>query len=395
MTSNVRAQAQPARPTAPVGKLEREDPDSERRVALAKVQVVLDRAKFRPGKIDGLGGEFTQKAAARYNLANGLDEWAVIDTSHIDSPYREYEVTEVDLEWIGRTASTPSAQAQLSRMPYSDAWEMVAEKFHCDLNFLRELNPDLANTQIVVGTKFRVPDVEPFSMGDVTALEKERAAEAKRKKAEEEATTAESKPTPTSETTPAATTDPEIATSPTPASDPATQSVDFLYGQPDSSTPQSGDSVAMSTPASVPTPEPAPEPIEAKIVILRDPRLIELYENDKLVACYPCTPGSGRVPVPVGTWRITSNVLMPYFRYDKSVLRDGTRSENAFNIPPGPNNYVGIVWMGINRRSVGLHGTQSPDQIGRNESSGCIRLANWDAFDLCQRAPKGTAVEVR
>ncbi len=41
--------------------------------------------------------------------------------------------------------------------------------------------------------------------------------------------------------------------------------------------------------------------------------------------------------------------------------------------------------MGINRRSVGMHGTNNPDQIGRNQSSGCIRLANWDAFRLFAR----------
>lgn len=34
-------------------------------------------------------------------------------------------------------------------------------------------------------------------------------------------------------------------------------------------------------------------------------------------------------------------------------------------------------------------------QIGRNQSSGCIRLANWDAFVLCQMAVKGTELEVR
>jgi lipoprotein-anchoring transpeptidase ErfK/SrfK len=99
--------------------------------------------------------------------------------------------------------------------------------------------------------------------------------------------------------------------------------------------------------------------------------------------------------VPEGTWRVTSNILLPTFRWDKSVLKSGVRSDTAYQIPPGPNNYVGIVWMGINRRSVGLHGTNSPDQIGRNQSSGCIRLANWDAFTLCQMVQKGTEMEVR
>ena len=43
-------------------------------------------------------------------------------------------------------------------------------------------------------------------------------------------------------------------------------------------------------------------------------------------------------------------------------------AREAYNLPPGPNNPVGIVWMAINRPSVGMHGTPTPDRIGRNES---------------------------
>ena len=151
----------------------------------------------------------------------------------------------------------------------------------------------------------------------------------------------------------------------------------------------------------VPTPppvaaEPTPVPVvDRRVVLLREERMAEVYEGDRIVACFPCTPGSSKFPVPLGTWKITSNVLMPHFRWDKSVLETGVRSENAHLLPPGPNSPVGIVWMGINRPSLGMHGTNSPDRIGRNESSGCIRLANWDAFLLCQLVRKGTPVEVR
>jgi lipoprotein-anchoring transpeptidase ErfK/SrfK len=331
------------------------------------VQVALDRAGFRPGKIDGLGGEFTQKAADRLNQSLGLPLGTLVDTSGISSPYRYYEVTEEDLKWIGKTASSPPEQQKLKRMPYADAWEMLAEMFHCDLNFLRELNPSLTNSPIVAGTSARVPDVEPFRMADVTALEKSRSEAAK----------AAAAPTPAPSPTFTQPAQSELTLAPAP-------SPDFLLGDPS----------AQLAPLPEPTPMPTPEPPKRRIVLLTGPRILELYEGDRLIASYPCTPGSGRVPVPVGEWRITANILMPYFRYDKSVLKDGTRSANAFNIPPGPNNYVGIVWMAINRPSVGIHGTQSPDQIGRNESSGCIRLANWDAFDLSQKITKGTPVTV-
>ncbi len=49
-------------------------------------------------------------------------------------------------------------------------------------------------------------------------------------------------------------------------------------------------------------------------------------------------PVHWEVPVPAGTWKITANVLLPYFRWDKSGLDTGVRSETAFVLPPGPNN---------------------------------------------------------
>jgi len=37
------------------------------------------------------------------------------------------------------------------------------------------------------------------------------------------------------------------------------------------------------------------------------------------------------------------------------------------------------VWVGFNKKGIGIHGIDSPDMIGRSASHGCIRLANWDA----------------
>jgi len=324
--------------------LPKEPPDSPLRQDLTRVQILLDRAGFRPGKIDGLGGEFTQKAADRYHAANGLAPGSILDISSISSPYRIYSVTGDDMRWIGPQASGPASQEKLKAMLYGSLWELVAEKFHCDSNFLLELNPGIPENAIAVGSVLRVPDVPEFRMEDVVALERlRREAEAAKKSAAAAAA--------------AATPDP----------------------------------LATPTPAAV---VPPPEPVR-HLVLLRGERMIEVWETDRLVASFPCTPGSSKTPVPLGNWRIIGNILMPYFRWDKSVLESGVRSENAFNLPPGPNNPVGIVWMALNRPSVGMHGTPNPDQIGRNESHGCIRLANWDAFLLTQLIQKGTKVEVR
>ena len=206
-------------------------------------------------------------------------------------------------------------------------------------------------------------------MEKVVALEKHRRDEEKVRKAEAEA----AKKAKAAEMSPPVT---EPASSETPAPEPTP-----------TPTPE-------PEPTPEPTPEPEPEPV-IRLVLLRTEHLIEVYEDDKLFACFPCTPGSRRTPVPEGNWRVVGNILMPYFRWDKSVLETGKRSDTSYNLPPGPNNPVGIVWIAINRPSIGMHGTPTPDMIGRNESSGCSRLANWDAFRLSQLVDKGTTVEVR
>ncbi|HSJ03274.1 MAG TPA: L,D-transpeptidase, partial [Verrucomicrobium sp.] len=68
--------------------------------------------------------------------------------------------------------------------------------------------------------------------------------------------------------------------------------------------------------------------------------------------------------------------------------------EDFYNLPPGPNSPVGVVWMGLNRPGVGIHGTSTPETIGRSGSHGCIRLANWDAAVVRQMVTAGSKVVI-
>jgi len=70
------------------------------------------------------------------------------------------------------------------------------------------------------------------------------------------------------------------------------------------------------------------------------------------------------------------------------------RSSNFHMLPPGPNNPVGVVWIALNKKGIGILGTNDPDSIGRSASHGCIRLANWDIVKLAEMVKRGTNVEV-
>jgi lipoprotein-anchoring transpeptidase ErfK/SrfK len=116
--------------------------------------------------------------------------------------------------------------------------------------------------------------------------------------------------------------------------------------------------------------------------------------NRGLIASFPITPGQPKF-IKFGTWELRNMIEMPHWRYDQQLLDTGKRSANALNIPPGPNSPVGVIWNGLSKPGIGMHGTSDPETIGRSRSAGCIRLANWDAIRLPDLIRPGTTVEIR
>lgn len=134
------------------------------------------------------------------------------------------------------------------------------------------------------------------------------------------------------------------------------------------------------------------------IKISRADKMLELYDGEKLIASLPITPGQvggGAKETPAGTWKIVGIAANPTFRWDEGVLNHGKRTDTAFNLPSGPNNPVGICWIGLNRPGIGIHGTNNPQTIGRAASHGCMRTANWDVMRLAKMVTKGVTVEIQ
>ena len=118
-------------------------------------------------------------------------------------------------------------------------------------------------------------------------------------------------------------------------------------------------------------------------------------EDDELLAHYPATVGSKSRPAPKGTFKITKVVKKPIYTYDpKRVNFEGVRAEKPFDIAPGPNNPVGMVWIELDEDGYGIHGTPDPAGIAKSSSHGCIRLTNWDALHLAQLVRRGVEVEI-
>ena len=131
------------------------------------------------------------------------------------------------------------------------------------------------------------------------------------------------------------------------------------------------------------------------IIVDTTERIAVVYGPDeKLLAAFPITPGKPEF-IPIGTWEVKTMMTTPSFRRDKQFLEEGVRGEEAYQLPPGPNSPVGIIWCGISKSGIGLHGTAMPRTIGRARSAGCVRFANWDAIRLPTLLRPGSVVMVR
>lgn len=127
----------------------------------------------------------------------------------------------------------------------------------------------------------------------------------------------------------------------------------------------------------------------SRVVADRVTETLYAYDaQDNLVASYPTTVGSTATPSPTGTHTVEVKVHEPNYTY---TADDGSKTI----IPPGPNNPVGMVWIGLSKPSYGIHGSPDPARISRQASAGCVRLTNWDALALLGVIQNGATVEFK
>ena len=284
-----------------------------------RVQIFLDQNGFPPGKVDGLTGEFTMKAARGW-MSSG--EGRTPETLRVESltavkdTALRVTIPEVAAEYVGDVPSSHEAQAKAQRLPYASLAEFMAERFHTDESTLHRLNSGRDMAALRIGQLLTVPAVVPFRIEDRKS-------------------------------------------------------------------------------ALTPPPGGAPGTL---IRILHAEHIMEVVRADgSLAASFPITVGRKPEHIRTGTWKIMSRTLDPTFLYDKDMLARGVSGKVQHLLPAGPNNPVGILWMELEplkgpEAHIGIHGTDSSARIGRNQSSGCIRLANWDIVRLARLTKTGTLV---
>jgi lipoprotein-anchoring transpeptidase ErfK/SrfK len=305
-----------------------------------RLQIFLDEANFGPGVIDGKPGRFTELAVYSWNEVNGhpVDGWTAVNTAArkaVQNAFAVAVVPDAAAKWVDPELPTSrEGQAKKNRMSYRSYAEFMAERYHCDAPYLAELNTWQKINSLKPHDTIIVPNVSPFDIEKLTGAKYEADGALSQRHVV----------------------------------------VDTKINQV---------RIFEAAPAALVVAEPGAE--EVKPVT---------RANRGLVASFPITPGKPQF-IKFGTWELRNMVELPWWRYDQQLLDTGKRSDNALNIPPGPNSPVGVIWNGTSKPGIGMHGTSDPETIGRARSAGCIRLANWDAIRLPTLIRPGATVEIR
>ncbi|GAA5478229.1 L,D-transpeptidase [Haloferula helveola] len=302
-----------------------------------RLQIFLDQAHFGPGVIDGKPGRFTILAMNAWNEVQGHplnDVRPVMNAAResVTHPFATAIVPEEARKWVNSSLSYKrSQQVGAKRMSYRSYGEFMSERYHTDVEFLIEINGSKTVYGLTPGKALIVPNVKPFLVENLTGSRYETE---------------------------------EVLAS-------RHVVVDTKVNQA---------RIYESTPSA--------------LVVNEGDGAVQVKANRSLIAAFPITPGKPQF-IKYGLWEMRNAVQLPVWRYDQSLLDGKGRSNDALNIPPGPNSPVGVIWMGLSVSGIGIHGTSDPETIGRARSAGCIRMANWDATRLPDFVRPGASVEIR
>jgi lipoprotein-anchoring transpeptidase ErfK/SrfK len=140
--------------------------------AAAKLEVLLDRARFSPGEIDGKFGNNAQKALKAFARAKRLEAsskiskevWDALVAADSGPAVVAYKVSKQDVKgpFLKSIPKKMEDMKELSSLAYSSPREALAEKFHMSEDLLKALNPgksfETADQDIFVANVFRTSD---------------------------------------------------------------------------------------------------------------------------------------------------------------------------------------------------------------------------------------------
>ena len=118
------------------------------------------------------------------------------------------------------------------------------------------------------------------------------------------------------------------------------------------------------------------------VISLAEKKLEVFGAHSNVLAHFPCSIAARAEKRPAGELHVTAIASNPDYTFNPEVFPESAEAreiKTKLVLPPGPNNPVGVAWISLDLPGYGIHGTPSPEQVGRTESHGCFRLSNWNA----------------
>ena len=157
-----------------------------------------------------------------------------------------------------------------------------------------------------------------------------------------------------------------------------------------SSSFKAGDSIVVPAAGSDKAPSQA-----ASIRIDKSAHVLYVLDKAELpIAAFPISMGGTSDALPIGRMEIKNAAKNPVFTFNPTLLKGTKKTDIKADIPAGPNNPVGVYWLGLSKPHWGIHGTPEPSRVGTSESNGCIHLTNWDVLRVAQLVKIGFVVDV-
>lgn len=126
---------------------------------------------------------------------------------------------------------------------------------------------------------------------------------------------------------------------------------------------------------------------DVNLVLQLTERKVSVYKGSQIVATYPVAIGKKGRETPTGEWQVMETIVNPGW----------TNFNTGKMMPPGKNNPLGSRWIGFwtdGKDTIGFHGTNQPNSIGKAVSHGCVRMYDKDVQALYPLIKVGTIVRV-
>jgi L,D-transpeptidase ErfK/SrfK len=129
------------------------------------------------------------------------------------------------------------------------------------------------------------------------------------------------------------------------------------------------------------------------IVVSVGQNRVFLVDADGSIRSMPAAVGRSTWPTPSGEFQVVRKEVNPTWVVPPSIQDEMRQLGHpvAPQIPPGPDNPLGDLWIGLSLPNIGIHGTNAPSTVPGYTTHGCIRLRASDIRLLFERVDVGTA----